>query len=138
MPPFTLSAIYVVEAPGASAPFSIKPILINLEGGRYVGPILPGPLADLLAGIWKTGGSGGGRCRGPSGSSGSSGSDPKSKVGAAGGGGTARVRPPAKPVPLGQGELVEPPDGDGPPQPAWPCSLQELAPVHGVLGVLGV
>ena len=31
----------VKEAPGASVPFYLKPILVNLEGGRIMGPILP-------------------------------------------------------------------------------------------------
>ena len=45
----------VVEAPGASVSFSIKQILVELEGGHYVGPTLPGPLAYLLVGRWATG-----------------------------------------------------------------------------------
>ena len=43
------SASEVEEAPGASAPFSLEPILVELEGGRYNGPILPASLADLVA-----------------------------------------------------------------------------------------
>ena len=31
-------------------PFMLDPILLKLEGGRYVGLILPGTLTDLLAG----------------------------------------------------------------------------------------
>ena len=42
------SALEVVEAPGDSVPFSLKPILVDLEGGRYVVPILPRPLEELL------------------------------------------------------------------------------------------
>ena len=38
------SALEVVEAPGGSVSFSLKPILIDLEGGRYVGPILQDPM----------------------------------------------------------------------------------------------
>ena len=39
----------VVEAPGASVPFSLEPILVYLEGGRYIGPILPVYLADIVS-----------------------------------------------------------------------------------------
>ena len=31
----------VVEALGDIAPFSLEPILVDLEGGRYIGLILP-------------------------------------------------------------------------------------------------
>ena len=51
------SASEVEEAPGDSVPFSLKPILVELEGGRYIGPILPAALADLVAGRRPTGGS---------------------------------------------------------------------------------
>ena len=44
------SALEGVDVLGPRAPFSRKPILVKLEGGKYVGPILPGPLSDLLAG----------------------------------------------------------------------------------------
>ena len=40
----------VVEAPGASSPLSLEPILVELEGGLYIGPILPISLADLVSG----------------------------------------------------------------------------------------
>ena len=40
-----VSASEVEEAPGASVPFSLEPILVELEGGRYIGPILPASLA---------------------------------------------------------------------------------------------
>ena len=40
-----------LEAPGGNIPFSLEPILVELEGARCVGPILPVPLVDLLAGI---------------------------------------------------------------------------------------
>ena len=45
------------DAPGASVPFSLKPILVELERGSYIGPILPAALADLDAGRWPVGGS---------------------------------------------------------------------------------
>ena len=51
------SASEVEEAPGASVPFSLEPILVELEGGRYIGPILPDALADLVAGRRPAGGS---------------------------------------------------------------------------------
>ena len=57
----------MVEAPGGIVPFSLKPILVDLEGGRYIGQILPVSLADLVAGRGsayegapKSGGGGGG------------------------------------------------------------------------------
>ena len=37
-------------APGATVPFLLEPILLELEGGHYVGPILPMPLAGLASG----------------------------------------------------------------------------------------
>ena len=40
----------LVEVPGASVPFSFKPILVKLEGGGYIGPILPDSLTDLVVG----------------------------------------------------------------------------------------
>ena len=46
----------VAEAPGASAPSPLKPILVELEGGRYIVPILAVSLADLVAGRRSTGG----------------------------------------------------------------------------------
>ena len=62
------------EAPGASVPFSLKPITVDMEGGCYIGPILPAALTDLVAGRRPAGGSapkGGGS--GGDGSSGGSG-----------------------------------------------------------------
>ena len=43
-------ALEVVEALGVGVPFSLEPILVDLEGGRYIGPILPASLADLVTG----------------------------------------------------------------------------------------
>ena len=40
----------VAEAPGASVPLPLEPILENMEEGLYIGPILPDSLADLVAG----------------------------------------------------------------------------------------
>ena len=45
------SASEALEATGAIIPFSLNPILVELESGCYVGPILMGPLVDLLAGL---------------------------------------------------------------------------------------
>ena len=44
------SALEALEAPGVNIPFTLDPILLKLEGGRYVVPVLPGPLSDLIAG----------------------------------------------------------------------------------------
>ena len=46
-----------VGAAGATAPFLLEPTLLKLEGGRYVGRLLPLPLADLVSG--RRGGRGG-------------------------------------------------------------------------------
>ena len=37
-------------APGARVPFSVNPILLDLEGRGYMGLLLPGPLVDLVSG----------------------------------------------------------------------------------------
>ena len=62
----------VEEAPGASIPFSLEPIMVELEGGRYIVPILPASLANLVAGRRPADGSapkdGGGGSSGGSGS----------------------------------------------------------------------
>ena len=42
------SASEVEDAPGASFIFSLEPILVNLEGGRYTSPIPPAPLGFYL------------------------------------------------------------------------------------------
>ena len=74
-----VSASKALESPGTNTPFLLDPILVDLEGGRYVGPILTVPLADLLAGQrldGVCGNSGGGRGNSGdgNGSSGNSGS----------------------------------------------------------------
>ena len=75
------SAVEMVEAPSSSAPFSISPILVDLKGGSYVRPILPGLLVDLLTGKRAAGGdgsiSGGNQGRDTSGRSDGGGSDGK-------------------------------------------------------------
>ena len=40
----------VTKAPRASTPFSLEPILVDLEGGRYTSLIIPISLANLVAG----------------------------------------------------------------------------------------
>ena len=62
------SSSEVVETPGGSVPFSFEPIMVELEGGRYIIPILPASLANLVAGRRsavrgspKSGGGGGSR-----------------------------------------------------------------------------
>ena len=50
------SASESLDAPGCSAPFSLEPILAELEVGQYIGPILPAALGDL---VYKTGSRGG-------------------------------------------------------------------------------
>ena len=81
----------VVEAPGARVPLSIEPILVDLEGGLYIGPILPVSLANRVSGRRSSGGgdskSGGGSSNG-NGSGGNK--KPLPKVAATGG--TARVK----------------------------------------------
>ena len=41
----------VHEAPRAMEPLTLDPILLDMEGGRYVRPILLGLFVDLVAGI---------------------------------------------------------------------------------------
>ena len=82
----TASASGVVEAPEASAPFSLESILVDLEGGRYIGPILPASLADLVAGRRTAGGSA------PKSSGGSGYNKPSPKVAATGGSTRVKVR----------------------------------------------
>ena len=54
-----------VGGSGATVPFLVEPILLDLEGGRYLGPLLPGILAELVSG--RRIGSGGGGSGGDSG-----------------------------------------------------------------------
>ena len=53
----TASTSKVVEALGASVPFSLELILVEIEGGRYISLILLISLADLVAGRVSAGGS---------------------------------------------------------------------------------
>ena len=81
-------ALESLDAPGCQVPFSLEPILAELEGGRYVGPILLLALGDLVsrANGRCDGGGGGGSSgsRSNCGGSGSSGGN-----GGGGGGATA-------------------------------------------------
>ena len=45
--------------PGATVPFSLDPIFLKLEGGRYVGMLLPMTLAEVVSGRLSGSGSGG-------------------------------------------------------------------------------
>ena len=53
-----LAASEALEAPGGNIPFSLEPVMVDLEGGAYVGSILPIQLADLVSGGGRGGGSG--------------------------------------------------------------------------------
>ena len=82
-----------VGAPGATVTFSLDPILLNLEGGRYVGPLLPMPLAELVSDRrqqqqWQRK-TGKGYGRGGSGGGGRGGGGDGEKSGGAGRGGAA-------------------------------------------------
>ena len=68
-----VSASEYLDDPGCQFPFSLEPILVELEGGQYVGPILPVALRDLVSRANDRGGGGGGSGGGSSGSSGGSG-----------------------------------------------------------------
>ena len=48
-----------VDALGCQVPFSLEPIMTDLEGGRYVGPIPPMALRDLVSRSSGRGSSGG-------------------------------------------------------------------------------
>ena len=85
----------VVEAPRASVPFSLEPILVKLEEGRYISPILPASLADLVAGRRPAGGIDP-RSNGVSGSGGGSGGGNSGSGG--GGSGNKKYRPSWRPL----------------------------------------
>ena len=53
------SASEALESPETNTTFLLESILVDTEGGRYVGLILLVPLVDLLTG-WRTDGSDGG------------------------------------------------------------------------------
>ena len=66
------SASEALEDPGANTSFSLMQILVEIKGGRYVGPILPGLLEDLLPGerLDEGGGNGSGDSGGGAGTGG--------------------------------------------------------------------
>ena len=74
------------DSPGASVPFSLEPILVELDGGRYIGPILPATLADLVSGRRPAGGSA------AKGGGGGGGGHKKAQLMVAASGGSTRVR----------------------------------------------
>ena len=86
-----VSASEVVESPRASVPFSLEPIIVEMEGGGYISPILPIFLANLFSGRRSTGGGApisgviGGGSGGGIGDSGGDNKNPTHKVGATGG-----------------------------------------------------
>ena len=90
------SALEVVEALGGSLPFSLEPILFEMEGGRYIGPILPASLANLVKGRrpagWSAPNSGGGGGSGGDGGGGIRNNKPSPKVAATGGSARVKVR----------------------------------------------
>ena len=63
-----------LKYPGSNVPFLLEPILAELEGRRYIGPILSMHLAESVSGRIRGGGSGSGnrsKCSGDVGGSGS-------------------------------------------------------------------
>ena len=104
-----------LEYPGANTHFTLDPILLELEGESYVGPILPGPLVDILAGCGPGGGtddsSGSSKGIGINGDGlGGEAVDQILKVAASRGGceGAGALQyATVCPVPLGQGEIAD-------------------------------
>ena len=128
------SALESLYAPGCHVSFLIEPILVDLEGGQYVGLILPTALGDLIS---MANGRGGGGGSGGDGSGGGA-TATKRKYSSTGGcEGTGALRlDPSLPVPSGRGEHSLHSGGDGPPDRARCSSLQELALVRVFLGGL--
>ena len=54
----TASSSEDVGAPGTIVPFFLEPILLKIEGGSYVGPIVLATLVELVRGIHVCGGGG--------------------------------------------------------------------------------
>ena len=119
------STLESLDAPGCQVPFSLEPILADLYGGQYLGPIPLMASGDLVSRACGRGGGGG--------VSGVSGGGNSADEG--GGGGTLAIkikssttggsesagavrRTPACLVFLGRGEHALHPGGDGPPEPA--------------------
>ena len=80
------------EAPGDRVPFSLEPILVEMEGRRYTGPILPASLADLITGRQSAGGSAPKGVSGGGGRGGGGVSTKKTLPMVAASGGSTRVR----------------------------------------------
>ena len=131
----------------------LEPILLNLEVGRYVVPILQRPLSYLLAGRRPGGNSGGNisgnsirggdKIRGSSGDGGKGGggcaANTVAKAGTSGRGGEIAGElqlAPSHSVHSGQGELVEFNGGESTTKSAGTCSLKSLATLYVVLGGL--
>ena len=55
--------------PRETVPFLVEPILIDMEGGRYMGPLLTATLAEIIS-TRRDGGGGSGRRNGRGGGSG--------------------------------------------------------------------
>ena len=84
----TASSSEDVRAARATVPFSLEPILLKFEGGRYVGPLLQLPLTELVSGICDSdGGDTGG---GDSGSNGKGGKEEGRDGDSGGGSGSSR------------------------------------------------
>ena len=82
-----------LDAPGPNKLFLLEPTLVDIEGGRYIGTILPASLADLVA---KTGSRGGSGSSGEGGNGGRGGSGNDGSGG--GGGGTISKKRKASPT----------------------------------------
>ena len=101
-------ALETLDAPGCQVPFSLEPILAELEGGRYVGPILPPALGDLVSKAnGRGGGDGDGSCGGGSGNNGGGSGGGGGNRGCSGGngGGGVMAPPPIKGNPQRQGGM---------------------------------
>ena len=90
------SDLVVVEAQGVISPFYLEPILVKMEGGRYLNPILPVSMADLVVGRRSSDGGGpktsSGSSKGGDCESGGGNKKPSPKVAATGGPARVRVR----------------------------------------------
>ena len=89
----TASSLEDAGKPAATVPFLVESILLNMEGGRYVGLLVPVTFSELVSGICGGGGgiNGGGGCRGGSRNGSGSGYNVSRGVGSVGGYG-GRVR----------------------------------------------
>ena len=105
------SASEPLDTSGSHVPFLIETILAELDGGRYVGPILLASLADLVHMTVRGGGGANSKKR-------------KKPLPRGGRKVTGALRcAPTRPVILGQVELAFHTGGDGPPNPTRCCYL---------------